>query len=47
MSKMIRESKVIYDSLVPDNKNFPKNLEMDMQTNNLLIFIEIKMYIRY
>ena len=27
-----RESKVIYDSLLPDNKNFPKNLEMDMQT---------------
>ena len=37
-----RESKVIYDSLLPDNKNFPKNLEMDYASRRISFFIEIK-----
>ena len=37
-----KESKVIYDSLLPDNKNFPKNLEMDMQTKESLFALRLK-----
>jgi tRNA threonylcarbamoyladenosine modification (KEOPS) complex Pcc1 subunit len=37
-----RESKVIYDSLFPDNIDFPKNLEIDMKTNESLILLRLK-----
>jgi tRNA threonylcarbamoyladenosine modification (KEOPS) complex Pcc1 subunit len=37
-----KESKVIYDSLLPDNKSFPKNLEMDMQTKEDLFSLRLK-----
>jgi len=37
-----RESKVIHDSLLPDNKNFPKNLEMDMQAEESLFSLRLK-----
>jgi tRNA threonylcarbamoyladenosine modification (KEOPS) complex Pcc1 subunit len=37
-----KESKVIYDSLLPDNKNFPNNLEMDMQTKESLFHLRLK-----
>ena len=36
-----RESKVIYDSLLPDNKNFPKNLEMIMQAEESLFSLRL------
>jgi hypothetical protein len=39
-----KESKVIYDSLVPDNINFPKNLELEMKTINSLILLKLKFY---
>lgn len=37
-----KESKSIYDSLLPDNKDFPKNLEMDMETQGSLFSIKLK-----
>jgi hypothetical protein len=37
-----RESKVIYDSLFPDNIDLPKNLEIDMKTNEYLILLRLK-----
>ncbi|MER5175018.1 MAG: KEOPS complex subunit Pcc1 [Candidatus Nitrosocosmicus sp.] len=37
-----RESKAIYDSLLPDNIDFPKNLEMDMKTIESLILLRLK-----
>ena len=43
----IRESKAIYDSLLPDNIDFPKNLEMDMKTIESLNIIKIKIYFKY
>jgi hypothetical protein len=36
-----KESKVIYDSLLPDNKNFPNNLEMDMQAEEFLFSLRL------
>lgn len=37
-----KESKSIYYSLLPDNKDFPKNLEMDMETQGSLFSIKLK-----
>ena len=37
-----RESKAIHDSLLPDNINFPKNLELDMKTIDSSISLELK-----
>jgi hypothetical protein len=37
-----KESKVIYDSLFPDNIDLPKNLEIDMKTNESLILLRLK-----
>ena len=37
-----RESKAIHDSLLPDNVNFPKNLELDMKTFDSSISLELK-----
>ncbi len=37
-----KESKAIYDSLLPDNIDFPKNLEMDMETIKSLILLRLK-----
>ncbi len=37
-----RESKAIHDSLLPDNVNFPKNLELDMKTIDSSISLELK-----
>ena len=39
-----KESKVIYDALVPDNINFPKNLELEMKTINSSILLKLKFY---
>jgi hypothetical protein len=39
-----KESKAIYDSLAPDNINFPENLELEMKTINSLIFLKLKFY---
>jgi hypothetical protein len=33
---------VIHDSLLPDNINFPKNLEFDMKKNDSSISIKLK-----
>ena len=37
-----RESKAIYDSLTPDNNNFPNNLEMDMETIDSSLLLKLK-----
>jgi hypothetical protein len=37
-----KESKVIYDSLFPDNIDFPKNLELDMKAIESLILLRLK-----
>ena len=37
-----RESKVIYESLLPDNIDFPKNLELDMESIESLILLRLK-----
>lgn len=36
-----KESKVIHDSLLPDNTNFPKNLELDMKVIESLILLRL------
>ncbi|MBA3285255.1 MAG: hypothetical protein H0U27_09405 [Nitrosopumilus sp.] len=40
--KDIKESKVIHDSLLPDNIDFPKNLKLDMKMIDSLISLELK-----
>lgn len=37
-----RESKSIHDSLLPDNVNFPKNLDLEMKMNDSSISFELK-----
>jgi hypothetical protein len=37
-----KESKVIYDSLLPDNIDFPSNLELDMNTIDSLVLLKLK-----
>jgi len=37
-----KESNVIYDSLLPDNIDFPSNLELEMKTVNSLILLKLK-----
>ncbi|MDQ6724365.1 MAG: hypothetical protein M3Z01_08905, partial [Thermoproteota archaeon] len=37
-----KESKAIYDSLLPDNIDFPRNLEMDMETIKSLLLLRLK-----
>lgn len=39
-----KESKAIYDSLAPDNINFPENLELEMKTFMSLISLKLKFY---
>jgi hypothetical protein len=37
-----REPEAIYDSLLPDNKNFPNNLEMDMKIIDSSLLLKLK-----
>jgi hypothetical protein len=38
-----KESKAIYNSLLPDNISFPKNLELDMKTTESSVLLRLKL----